>query len=303
MSDHSVATPPRKNYFIPEIDGLRGVATVGVVAQHLYGGYFLSHKLFVRGIDLTFITESGWLGVNLFFILSGFVLFLPYCSGQRELSQIDDLVGFYRHRANRLLPAYYFSVLALIAIQGVTNIGWRQAFALLTWTYPLSPDLYMPPANWSLWSIAAEVLFSLAFPALCIATMRFGARRLLCVAIPISLIVRAFAHVYETHHVITMPEALFVGRADEFLWGFLAAEVYVHVPRLPWRKCLLPIGSAIVLASMVGFYLAVIDAIPKYWCAPLVTVLDFGLFLLILSALFVKRLLARVLTAPPLMLI
>src|ERR1019366_5166991 len=91
------------------INGLRGYAILGVIYFHLIGVFFNRPGWFTFSIGnlpvfpLTYLGH-GWLGVDLFFILSGFVLYLPYANGSRELKTKDHLWTFYKNRASRLLP-------------------------------------------------------------------------------------------------------------------------------------------------------------------------------------------------------
>ena len=60
--------------YIPEIDGLRFVAILSVVLYHLYG--FLPNS--GAGLPLQPAVSHGYRGVNLFYVISGFVLALPF---------------------------------------------------------------------------------------------------------------------------------------------------------------------------------------------------------------------------------
>ena len=51
-----------------------------------------------------YLFGQGWLGVNLFFALSGFVLFLPYRMHERTLESWSDVKAFYVRRFFRLYP-------------------------------------------------------------------------------------------------------------------------------------------------------------------------------------------------------
>src|SRR6516225_7968334 len=81
---------------LPALTGLRGVAVIGVVAYHLQLGW----------------ASGGYLGVDLFFVLSGFListLLLEEWAGKGRI----DLAAFWGRRARRLLPALFLVVIAL----------------------------------------------------------------------------------------------------------------------------------------------------------------------------------------------
>lgn len=88
---------------VPALDGLRGIAILLVMLDHfsLYGGMIPSH-----GIDKLYyeITLAGWVGVDLFFVLSGFLI-------TGLLIDARDKQGFFRifyaRRILRIFPLYY----------------------------------------------------------------------------------------------------------------------------------------------------------------------------------------------------
>ena len=96
------------------INGLRGFAILAVIYHHVFSRFtgpgFGSFEL--AGITFLPLTHlaNGWLGVNLFFILSGFVLSYPYFLQNRDFASAEEIKRYYIHRAKRLLPLYYFSI-------------------------------------------------------------------------------------------------------------------------------------------------------------------------------------------------
>src|SRR5258705_6329107 len=94
MSDHR-----------PELDGIRGLAILLVLAQH---------------INLPSTTLAGMVGVNLFFALSGYLITGILLAEIRSSGRID-IRRFYERRVRRLVPALVAVVVAtgvLMAIQG-----------------------------------------------------------------------------------------------------------------------------------------------------------------------------------------
>lgn len=95
---------------VPVLDGFRGYAILGVVSLHL----LLLSKVATPGTHVSLVTW-GILGniIDTFFIISGFVIFLPVVLREGRLGSIRDFaVG----RAVRLLPAYWLSIAVVILL-------------------------------------------------------------------------------------------------------------------------------------------------------------------------------------------
>lgn len=89
------------------MDGLRGLAIVIVMLFH-YGPMLNGHKAFQHG--LMWLGQLGWTGVDLFFVLSGFLI-TGILLDSREADNYFS--SFYARRILRIFPAYYFSLLVL----------------------------------------------------------------------------------------------------------------------------------------------------------------------------------------------
>lgn len=149
------------------LDTLRALAIVAVIVYHLrafHGEETLPDWLLPAA-------QMGWMGVDLFFVLSGYLIgtqFLrPYSSGERPI-----LKSFYRNRLFRILPAFG-AVLALYL--GVP--GWRESahlpplWQLLTFTANLFADRRYHAFS-HVWSLCVEEHFYLFFPLIVVAAMR-----------------------------------------------------------------------------------------------------------------------------------
>ena len=156
MSPSPVLTPLSSSPRAPGLDLLRALAIVVVMLYHLS-----SH-----GIDVAGPGRHGWMGVDLFFVLSGYLIGWPVL---RDLAagRMPDWAGFVVGRAWRILPAY----LAVLALY-LALPAWREADAMppvwqfLTFTMNVLPEHLTHGAYSHAWSLCVEEHFYLLFPLL-----------------------------------------------------------------------------------------------------------------------------------------
>lgn len=145
---------------MPELDSIRGIAILAVLIYH---GFYWKTDLsvfprFERLIITTF--WAGRLGVNLFFVLSGFLITgLLLDSRCRK----DYFRRFYIRRGLRILPAYLATIAILLAIHYTTS-----AFIVLSLAYlsNLTPLFGVAIGYPVLWSLAVEEHFYLVWPTI-----------------------------------------------------------------------------------------------------------------------------------------
>ena len=124
VPEPSPATPADRVVQGPRIgftNGLRGLSILAVIYHHMFAERTPAGTGAIRVGGLTLLPyaplANGFLGVNLFFILSGFVLYLPYASGRRTMARGEDYRRFYVHRFQRIMPLYYlFVAVALVTV-------------------------------------------------------------------------------------------------------------------------------------------------------------------------------------------
>lgn len=148
-------TYQQKNYF-PGLNGLRAVAIIGVVWHHSVRPDFL--PMFLR----------GFAGVDLFFVLSGFLIATLLIREKAKYGRIS-LRNFWARRFLRLMPAYYGLLLALLAVYVIFKPDDPDT-AQLVKDFPIHA-LYV--SNWFhtdarnlgiTWSLATEEQFYLVWP-------------------------------------------------------------------------------------------------------------------------------------------
>ncbi len=288
------------------INGLRGYAILGVIYFHLLGVFFnrpgwVTYYIFdVPIFPLTYLGH-GWLGVDLFFILSGFVLYLPYATKSRELTTKSDLWGFYKNRAARLLPLYYTVVIiSVIFIVKWSHIHdwafWKEMLLMFTLTFNFTKETFIPQSNYVLWSLGIEVLFSLIFPLLIWGIAKRGIIKFSLIVFYLSFIVRMVSCWYPEYNVaphLNMIKDSIFGRLDDFIVGMLICHWFVTGWKQAWFE---RYSMHLFLVSMIvitlGCYFSdyvFLHLLPA-WCEPIInTVFQLGFGLLILSLLHMSK--------------
>ena len=247
------------------INGLRGYAILGVMYYHIVGVFFnrSGYDLLLIGnlpiFPKTFLGH-GWLGVDLFFILSGFVLYLPYANKSREIKTKDHLWNFYKNRASRLLPLYYItSIIGIFFILHENNIYdwsfWRDMIMMFTATFNFTKETFIPQYNYVLWSLGVEILFSLVFPLLIWMIVKKGISKVLMMIFYLSFFIRAISCLYPEYnvapHLNIIKDSLF-GRLDDFAAGMLLCHLFITNWKQTWfeKNSILLFFISILLIAM-----------------------------------------------------
>lgn len=168
------------------VDGLRGLAMLSVLLYHCRqnGGEWGWTPFGPYSVNLAAPLDYGYVGVNLFLVLSGFCLYWPLTRpGQPE----PTLWAFAQKRCRRILPPYYAALLffwALLLLDVLTHHHFhedatsvRHVILSLGWhllmLHNLSPD-YVLSIDGVFWSLGLEFSLYILFPVLVEAFKRFG---------------------------------------------------------------------------------------------------------------------------------
>ncbi len=161
----AVVEQPLLRARMPELDSLRGIAILLVLFLH--GFAYVADPSSFTGLRREFmvLTSYGWIGVQLFFVLSGFLI-----TGILLESRLrpDYYRRFYKRRALRILPAYYGLLLILLALNQTSWLGHRTGLPFLLFSFAylsnVTPLFGIPIQYTVLWSLAVEEHFYLVWP-------------------------------------------------------------------------------------------------------------------------------------------
>lgn len=148
----------RRSLHFPLIDLLRGFAAISVVIYHIIEHF--SWKAFpAEGILSWF--RIGWMGVDLFFVISGLVIGLAAFSGIDKSGPQGFRMDFIRRRIARIVPLHYLTMLVFVAFimpELIFQGFWSNLLAHLFFLHNLFPAFH-GAINGSNWSLGTEMQF------------------------------------------------------------------------------------------------------------------------------------------------
>ncbi len=188
--------------YLPGLDGLRAISVLAVIVFHHY---------LVGGHEVGW-APGGFLGVEVFFVVSGYLITSLLLGERRETGRVS-LRDFYVRRARRLLPALYMLLAVVVAYALLflpDSIGTLRSDTLAALTYTSNwwqmiahrsyiAEAGRPELLKHLWSLAIEEQYYLAWPFLLVLGLRkLGRQRMLvtmlCVALLSTLLLAVLVH-------------------------------------------------------------------------------------------------------------
>ncbi|MBS1756727.1 MAG: acyltransferase [Bacteroidetes bacterium] len=149
----------------PSLNGLRAISILLVICYHLSLQDQVFGKVFENKLLQPFVNliRDGYLGVNVFFVISGFLI-TSLLLEENKKKQTISLKNFYIRRTLRIFPAYYFFLLILFALQlaNVIHIGDSSWLTAITYTKYFNWNLDWVTAH--AWSLSIEEHFYLFWP-------------------------------------------------------------------------------------------------------------------------------------------
>ena len=242
--------------YLPAIDGLRAIAVIAVILFHA---------------DFLDVLPGGFTGVDLFFVISGYVISQSLCD-RGHSGFVDYLKAFYRRRLLRILPALLvvlvvtFLVSALFVPQSWlseqnSRTGLAAFFGVSNVVLAWNPDTYFSPGAelnpfLHTWSLGVEEQYYVVFPVLYFLWLRFNKNSALVWAVlPVLAIASLVTSALETKTDQLSAFYLLPGRFWELAAGAILFQLIAtrraSLRSRPLASLLLASGLALVLAGFV----------------------------------------------------
>lgn len=264
--------------YIASLTGMRGFAAILVFLFHyeaLHPGIRLDLAVPVVGRILQFPLGFGYAGVDIFFVLSGFLLTLPFARSSLNREPGPDLYRYFRRRFLRVFPAYY-TQLFLILLAGGWFVAWApqtlpSMAAHLLMFFNIGPHPFKPMVGvW--WTLPVEMGFYLLLPLLTpfLRPARWIPILLAGIAVSIAYRIWTAAHFGALGSgLVFLAASQLPGSLSEFLLGASAALITQWLARegatrpAPWVLDMLFILGLLVPA--IWLWQVVLGAGAEYW--------------------------------------
>ena len=243
--------PTQAEYFRGDIQGLRGIAVLLVVIYH-------------TGVAL----PGGYIGVDIFFVISGFVI-TQLLIRETSATGTISLKSFYERRIKRILPAVAFAIIGtlFLSIFALSPFGEQQQVAQTARAssfFAANFYFYLQDSYWALaenplrhlWSLAVEEQFYIFFPVLLLALnklkIRINSRLSVAILIVTSIISFVISYLLSIgEQILPKPELFAFFGTPWRMWEFLAGSLIALAPSIRIAvKSISTSLSAIALAAI-----------------------------------------------------
>ncbi|GAA6143708.1 acyltransferase [Hydrogenophaga sp. 5NK40-0174] len=259
-------------HFNASLHGLRGLAALSVLLFHWLGRfpYFADEVREVPALgtewDLLMLPRMGWVGVDWFFLLSGYVL--AGTVWHKRLA-LGDILQFWKRRVLRIYPALWLQLATLlplvVALGYLPEVDWVRVIGNATlWMRPLGTGV--ASYNNVYWSLVTEFSFYLLLPFLLILYRRVGPWPVLGLVATFHLLVVFGSALPEplgvVHSVVSDMSAYLPGMQIIFVLGMLLHHVPMRLGPKAQERALWVAVAVYLLVLWWGHWVQ--DVLPRY---------------------------------------
>ena len=228
------------------LDGFRGLAILLVVIGHFWRFSSEGNNIPVKigNYDITNLFLLAGHGVQMFFVMSAFLLYLPFACDPQNTAELKKkfILNFYKRRLIRIYPAFFIFSLVLLALtifdiysqvnfkNFIANIFFLQQIGVGAGVDKIHPD-YLPGT----WSLVVEICFYSVLPLIVFLRSSKWLVSIICItSIAIGMLYRVF-YLAIFGEVQLSAEQSFVASLnlvsflDSFAFGILGAQIYAWI--------------------------------------------------------------------------
>jgi len=271
-----------KNKYIKQIDGLRGISIISVVLYHFFPEIFI----------------GGFIGVDIFFVISGFVI-SKILIEEFNLNRTISIKNFYVKRIKRIFPAFFLVIFASTIFSyfillpnylvdfsksSLASVFFSSNFYFFftNQSYAAISSNFKPLLH--LWSLSVEEQFYVFFPVFMLIFLRFFKNNyFLTIIISLSILLYIFSHILENLYYGSS-FYLLPTRTVQFLIGCLVAYLYLKKDEnFNFQSLISPLFYLSTIAIIIFiFFITNENLYPSYYSLPVM----FGSAVLIYSTKF-----------------
>ena len=274
MSDQIEAAISSRFSRLSSVDALRGAAALGVVLYHTVGPNAQFGPRILRWLAAPVLPlfRFGYVGVFLFFVISGFCIHLSRAKARAESKPLITFTAFWRRRFRRLYPPYLIALILYLAIAGFTTKFELTPF----YVWDVISHLFMVhnldahtvySINGVFWTLAIEEQLYLAYFLLLFLRKRWGWQRTLMFCLLVRVLWFVASTTIRQRYKIDIPISESAA-SHWFTWalGALSVEALFGLAKLPSWLYRGRLAVAILVASVgLTYLLPVVERFSMFW--------------------------------------
>ena len=274
MSDQIEAAISSRFSRLSSVDALRGAAALGVVLYHTVGpnAQFGPRILRWLAAPVLPLVRFGYVGVFLFFVISGFCIHLSRAKARAESKPPITFTAFWKRRFRRLYPPYLIALILYLAIAGFTTKFELTPF----YVWDVISHLFMIhnldsrtvySINGVFWTLAIEEQLYLAYFLLLFLRKRWGWQRTLMFCLLVRVLWFVASTAIRQRYKIDIPISESAA-SHWFTWalGALSVEALFGLTKLPSWLYRGRLAVAILVASVgLTYLLPVVERFSTFW--------------------------------------
>jgi peptidoglycan/LPS O-acetylase OafA/YrhL len=210
------------------LDSLRGISTILIVVYHTFfvSGYTVAHADSIGA----YIDRLN-VGVAIFFVLSGFLIFRPFAHSLIHGSPLPKTRNYYLKRASRILPGYWLALFVLAGLDALTIVNTSGFIRNVFIVHPFTEHNVFTGIRQA-WTLAIEMSFYVVVPAFAHVFVRQTKRR--DGPVSVSSLLKALSVLFLSAYVFR----LFIHQTD--FWFLKTAHIWLpsHIDTLALGMCL-----------------------------------------------------------------